>query len=87
MEEFFALVRKFREEKEKRKNDLITQEIGKKKKKKMTEGKSWVPEFRPEDFAAVVELRSCVNLSTAITAVGGGEGAEKSAELDLRLGL
>ncbi|QCD98315.1 NIM1-interacting protein 1/3 [Vigna unguiculata] len=58
MEEFYALLRRFRDARDRRRKELEEIEKSEKKKKVATEQHSgWVPSFEWEDFTNEVEFR------------------------------
>ncbi|GLU07201.1 hypothetical protein SLE2022_241670 [Rubroshorea leprosula] len=62
MEQFFALIRSFREARNRRREELREMEEMKKEKKKMRrsggeEQSNWIPTFRQEDFTQEIEFR------------------------------
>lgn len=66
IEQFFALIRGFREAQNKRKNELMEMEERRKRKRKMDEEQSsWVPTFRIEDFNEEIEFRRAPIIATA----------------------
>uniref|UniRef100_A0A2P2PTY3 NPR1/NIM1-interacting protein 1 n=1 Tax=Rhizophora mucronata TaxID=61149 RepID=A0A2P2PTY3_RHIMU len=59
IEEFFSLIRKFHEARNRREREMMEEKEKKKTKiRRLDEGKSsWVPSFTREDFAAEIESR------------------------------
>ena len=59
IDQFFALIRSFREARDRRKGELNEMEEKRRKKRKKIEDEqsTWVPTFRPEDFNEEIEFR------------------------------
>ncbi|GMJ09242.1 hypothetical protein HRI_004593400 [Hibiscus trionum] len=98
MEQFFSLLRNFREACNKRKHELRQrdhdEEINKKMKKNKTsklgedERSSWVPRFEREDFSAEFEFRRpLVFFPTPYNKKEGKKKLEDGDGLDLNLSL
>lgn len=57
MEQFFALIKSFREARNRRKNELEEKEKKKKIRRSNEEQPSWVPSFEWEDFTEEIQFR------------------------------